>query len=302
MCPIINSCADYTTGMTASHSDPCCQSLSISGNRMTESPRSALGGCSISLATQASFCRCWCGPHPLAESLSWGLQTATPHCGWRAPPARVAARLRPSNSLTLGVPGTDKRSKYSEWWPQVRRVLRPGGLLVADNATSHADEMAPFVALVKADALFKTSVVSVGNGEFLAVKSKPEGLGVNTTDRSRVIRLADAQAHIPGPAGEHAVRLLQRGTLDVALSIPKRPIPQSPHEQDELYVVIRGRGVLLHDGSGTHSSQATLSWPPASTIRSRTLLTTSQCGAFSMARVVVSFPPDDAYAVYEHAA
>src|SRR5215510_15581463 len=66
--------------------------------------------------------------------------------------------------------------------------------------------------------------------------------------RSLVIRLADAQAHIPGPAGEHGLRLLQRGTLDVALSIPQRPIPQSPHEQDELYIIIRGRGVLFHDG------------------------------------------------------
>ncbi len=66
--------------------------------------------------------------------------------------------------------------------------------------------------------------------------------------RSRVIHLADTQASIPGPAGEHAVKLLQRGALDVALSIPKRPIPQSPHEQDELYLIIRGRGILFHDG------------------------------------------------------
>ena len=69
-----------------------------------------------------------------------------------------------------------------------------------------------------------------------------------TPGRSRVIRLSDAQASIPGPAGEHAVKILQRGTIDVALSMPKRPIPQSPHEQDELYVIIRGRGILLHDG------------------------------------------------------
>lgn len=52
------------------------------------------------------------------------------------------------------------------------RVLRPGGLLVVDNATSHAAEMAPFVALVQADAEFVTSLVPVGNGEFLAVKSR----------------------------------------------------------------------------------------------------------------------------------
>ena len=51
-------------------------------------------------------------------------------------------------------------------------MLRPGGLLVVDNATSHAAEMAPFVALVAADPSFATSLVPVGNGEFLAVKAE----------------------------------------------------------------------------------------------------------------------------------
>ena len=41
--------------------------------------------------------------------------------------------------------------------------------------------------------------------------------------------------------------VLQRGTLDIALSIHIPPNQQTPHEQDELYVVIRGRGVLVHD-------------------------------------------------------
>src|SRR5258705_567859 len=67
-------------------------------------------------------------------------------------------------------------------------------------------------------------------------------------DRSRVLRLADAVARIPGPAGEHAVRVLQRGTLDVKLSCPVRPNQQTPHTQDEVYVIVRGRGVLIHDG------------------------------------------------------
>ena len=57
--------------------------------------------------------------------------------------------------------------------------MRHGGLtvlslathLVVDNATSHVEEMAPFVALVEADTSFTTSLVPVGNGEFLAVKA-----------------------------------------------------------------------------------------------------------------------------------
>jgi predicted O-methyltransferase YrrM len=64
-----------------------------------------------------------------------------------------------------------ERAEYPGWWPALRRVLRPGGLLVADNASSHAAEMAPFMTLVRADAAFSTSLVPVGNGEFLAVKA-----------------------------------------------------------------------------------------------------------------------------------
>ena len=64
-----------------------------------------------------------------------------------------------------------KRSDYLDWWPDIRRILRAGGLLVVDNATSHADEMAAFTAAVRADTGFTTSLVPVGKGEFLAVKT-----------------------------------------------------------------------------------------------------------------------------------
>lgn len=66
--------------------------------------------------------------------------------------------------------------------------------------------------------------------------------------QSRVIRLAEARAGIPGPAGEHAVSLLQRGSLNVKLSLPVTPNRQTPHAQDEVYVIIQGRGFLVHDG------------------------------------------------------
>jgi predicted O-methyltransferase YrrM len=63
-----------------------------------------------------------------------------------------------------------ERPEYPGWWPNLRRV-RLGGLLVVDNATSHPEQMAPFMALVNADAEFSTSLVPIGNGEFLAVRS-----------------------------------------------------------------------------------------------------------------------------------
>ena len=74
---------------------------------------------------------------------------------------------------------------------------------------------------------------------------------MDATDRSRVIRLAEAQAGVPGAAGEHAVSVLQRGTLKAMLSLGRfapLPRPTTPHAQDEVYVIIRGRGVFLHDG------------------------------------------------------
>ena len=64
-----------------------------------------------------------------------------------------------------------ERREYPSWWPHLRRVLSPQGLLIVDNATSHIDEMAPFIALVTADAVFATCLVPVGKGEFLAVKA-----------------------------------------------------------------------------------------------------------------------------------
>jgi predicted O-methyltransferase YrrM len=63
-----------------------------------------------------------------------------------------------------------ERSEYLGWWPDIKRVLRKGGLLVVDNATFRAAEMAPFAAVVSADREFATCTVPVGNGEFLATR------------------------------------------------------------------------------------------------------------------------------------
>ena len=80
----------------------------------------------------------------------------------------VLERLEPETVDLLFL--DSERREYPRWWPHIRRALRPGGLLVVDNATSHSEQMAPFIAMVKADSEFTTSIVPVGNGEFLAVK------------------------------------------------------------------------------------------------------------------------------------
>src|SRR4051812_24301415 len=71
---------------------------------------------------------------------------------------------------------------------------------------------------------------------------------MNNQDRSGVLALAACSAGIPGPAGERSFSFLQRGTLTAKLSLPLPPNKQSPHAQDELYMVVKGKGVLFHGG------------------------------------------------------
>ena len=66
-----------------------------------------------------------------------------------------------------------ERQEYAGWWPDLCRALRRGGLLIVDNATSHAEELRPLRALAAADPQFATCLVPVGKGEFLAVKTAP---------------------------------------------------------------------------------------------------------------------------------
>lgn len=63
-----------------------------------------------------------------------------------------------------------ERSLYTRWWPDIRRVLRPGGLLVADNAVSHPDQLRPLVSLIANDPQFAACLVPVGKGEYLATR------------------------------------------------------------------------------------------------------------------------------------
>ena len=63
-----------------------------------------------------------------------------------------------------------ERIAYLGWLPQLERILRPGALVVVDNATSHAQELAPFMQALRCASGWSTSLVPVGKGEFLATK------------------------------------------------------------------------------------------------------------------------------------
>jgi predicted O-methyltransferase YrrM len=64
------------------------------------------------------------------------------------------------------------REQYLAWWPWIQMVLAPGGLLVVDNAVSHAAEMESFIAEVRAAPGWRSLLVPIGNGEFVALKSE----------------------------------------------------------------------------------------------------------------------------------
>ena len=65
------------------------------------------------------------------------------------------------------------------------------------------------------------------------------------------ISLADALAKLPLPATERwptgvwDVEALARGSMSVVLFAPRGRDYQSSHPQDELYIVLKGNGVLL---------------------------------------------------------
>lgn len=85
--------------------------------------------------------------------------------------ADAAEHLRDSADASYDLIFLDAdRSQYRAYWPDLFRILRPGGLVVVDNATSHADECAEFFALARATAGTVCECLPLGNGEFLILK------------------------------------------------------------------------------------------------------------------------------------
>ena len=64
-----------------------------------------------------------------------------------------------------------ERPEYAGWWPHPKRVLRPGGLIVIDNVLSHPGEVVDCRAQIEADDRLASTIVPVGKGLLLAVKT-----------------------------------------------------------------------------------------------------------------------------------
>jgi predicted O-methyltransferase YrrM len=67
------------------------------------------------------------------------------------------------------------RPSYLTYLELVVPKLRPGGLLIADNVTSHAGELQEYLARVKSHPRLVSVTVPIGNGEEIAVKLLDSG-------------------------------------------------------------------------------------------------------------------------------
>ncbi len=69
-----------------------------------------------------------------------------------------------------------ERPAYAGYWPDLVRVLKPGGLLAVDNVLSHAGEVEDFRSLISSDERFSDAIVPTGAGLLLVVWSSASTL------------------------------------------------------------------------------------------------------------------------------
>ncbi|MCK2216986.1 class I SAM-dependent methyltransferase [Actinomadura sp. ATCC 31491] len=88
---------------------------------------------------------------------------------FRAADGGAALAALPDGSVDLLFLDAE-RPEYPAWWPHPFRVLRQGGVLVADNALSHPEEIAPLRELLLAEPRLAVSTINVGKGELVALR------------------------------------------------------------------------------------------------------------------------------------
>jgi mannose-6-phosphate isomerase-like protein (cupin superfamily) len=81
--------------------------------------------------------------------------------------------------------------------------------------------------------------------------------------RSSVIK---ALQNLTDREGEIFVKVLQHGSMSVEIYRPVNIDPQTPHTQDELYVIINGSGKFVMNGKYSDFQQGDIIFVPAGAI------------------------------------
>lgn len=74
---------------------------------------------------------------------------------------------------------------------------------------------------------------------------------------------AAAAALVPPEPGRLSARIFGHGSLEVRWYAPRGTDPQVPHDRDEAYVVVAGRGVFVRDGVSAPFAPGDLIFVPA---------------------------------------
>lgn len=77
------------------------------------------------------------------------------------------------------------------------------------------------------------------------------------------VSIADALAQLNTQNGQFFVKVMEHGSMSVEIYRPEKVDPQTPHIQDELYVIISGKGEFINDGKRSHFNPEDVLFVPA---------------------------------------
>lgn len=73
-------------------------------------------------------------------------------------------------------------------------------------------------------------------------KAKTTGLPA----KQQIVSISETVSRLQTTDGKHKIEVIKHGTLRVELFAPRVNIPQLPHTQDEIYVVVQGSSDFIN--------------------------------------------------------